>query len=299
MSQMRRRSETVQVTDTVQLRAVFKDGSGEPIRLDTFPTVSIFQPSGLVCVGKTSAGVCHIEPGVYGYDFKVDINGAVGVWSDHWAGLVNGFPIQSAFNFVVDNTQLQSITTDEKAHLGDDIGFNYTQTAIFNIDKILKGLRASLKSQGKMKIRNKYGEYEYKDGDIFTVDQLVTYCALSLSDFNQTPYFTMFTFEDTSMIDQFLAILTKGARLYALAAQALIEKGREFQITDNGLQFTPPTVAEMLNTQYNTQFTQWFDQLKMIKTQFRPAPKGLGTLTISTTNPNVMRLRHLRARRYF
>lgn len=299
MTQMRRRSETVQVTDTVQLRAEFKDGSKEPIRLDSFPMVSITQPSGLVTKGKSSHGVYHVEPGVYGFDYTVDINGPIGVYTDQWTGLVNGFPIQGAFNFVVANTQLQSITTDERAHLGDDVGFNYTQTAIFNIDKIIKGLRASLKSQGKIKMRDKYGEERWVDGDIFTVDQLVTYCALSLSDFNETPFFTMFTFEDSPFVDQFLTILVKGARLYALAAQALLEKGREFQITDNGLSFTPPTVAEMLSSQYNTQFAQYFEQLKYIKQQFRPAPKGLGTLTISTTNPNIMRLRHLRARRYF
>ena len=48
----------------------------------------------------------------------------------------------------------------------------------------------------------------------------------------------------------FAAIIIQGAVLLALAAQALIERGREFSITDNGITFQPPAVAEMLNAQF-------------------------------------------------
>ena len=46
-------------------------------------------------------------------------------------------------------------------------------------------------------------------------------------------------------MEQFGEILVEGATLYALASQALIERGREFQITDNGLNFNPPTVSRV------------------------------------------------------
>lgn len=299
MSQNRQRSEVVQVTDTVQLRALFKDGTGAPADLDSFPTITIVQPSGLVAISATSAGIYRIEEGRYGFNYNVGINGPLGVWSDKWNGVLNGFQLEATFTFVVDNTQLPAINSDGYAHLGDDVGFNYSQTAIFNIDKLLKGLRARLKSAGKAKKVDANGNITYIDCDIFTYDVLVTFLAMALSDFNQTPYFTNFTFEDTNIIDQFMDILVKGATLYALSSQALLERGREFQISDNGIQFTPPTVSDMLNTQYSTLLSNYYDQLKYIKNSMRPAPRGLGTMTITTTNPNVQRLRHLRARRFF
>lgn len=299
MTQIRQRSEVVQVTDTVQLRALFKDGTGNPTDLDVFPTITLIQPSGLVAVGPTSAGVYRLEEGRYGFDYKVGINGPIGVWMDTWKGTLNGYQLEASFNFVVDNTQLPAINSDGYYHLGDDIGFNYSQNAIFNIDKLLKGLRARLKSSGKAKKVDAHGNVTYVDCDIFDVNALVTFLVMALSDFNQTPYFTNFTFEDTAIIDQFMDILVKGATLYALSSQALIERGREFQISDNGIQFTPPTVSEMLSTQYSTLLSNYYDQLKYIKNSMRPAPKGLGTMTITTTNPNVQRLRHLRARRFF
>jgi hypothetical protein len=86
--------------------------------------------------------------------------------------------------------------------------------------------------------------------------------------------------------------------LYALASQALIERGREFQITDNGLNFNPATVSELLETQYSTLLTVYWEKLKMIKNSLRPSPKGLGIFSMNSgINPAFSRLRHLRARR--
>jgi len=299
MSQIRQRSELVQVTDTVQLRALFKDGTGTPIDLDAYPTISIILPSGLVSFGPTSAGIYRVEEGRYGFDYAVGIGGPVGVYIDKWTGTLQGTSIEANFQFIVDNTQMPAINTDGYYHLGDDVGFNYSQNAIFNIDKVIKGLRARLKSSGKAKKIDANGNVTYIDCDIFTTDLLVTFCAMSLSNFNEIPYFTNFTYEDTAIIDQFINMLVQGATLYALSSQALIERGREFNITDNGISFVPPTVSEMLMTQYSSALSSYNENLKYIKNSMRPAPKGLGTMTITTTNPNVQRLRHLRARRFF
>ena len=102
---------------------------------------------------------------------------------------------------------------------------------------------------------------------------LVTFVVNALSEFNQIPYFTFFTWEDTQIINEFHAILVDGAVLMALASQALIERGREYSINDNGVSFTPPSVAEMLNTQWNTMLTQYFEKLKLIKNSMRPGCK--------------------------
>ena len=183
--------------------------------------------------------------------------------------------------------------------LGQDSDFDFSQTAIININRLLKLFRMRLASNGKAKTNDKDGNIIYVDSDIYSIDQLVGFLVLSLSDFNQTPSFTYFTFDDTRCIEFFTEVLVSGATLYALASQALIERGREFQITDNGLTFDPPKVSEMLNTQYGSLLTSYNDRLKFVKNSMRPFPKGLGTATTTTSNALARRLRNLRARRIF
>lgn len=290
------RGEFISPTNIVRLRASFYDSSGELSDLDSFPKVAIIQPSGLVSVGPTSAGVSKEGTGQYLYEYEIGINGPLGVWTDVWQGSIGSTMFNNSYNFVVATTQMPAINSDGYVKLGDDPGFNYSQTAILNINKLLKTLKARLSSSGKSKkIVN--GNVVYIDCEIFSIDMLVTFLSASLSDFNQVPYFTFFTFEDTNIIDEFHQLLVEGATLQALASKALIERGREFQITDNGLSFTPPTVSEMLNTQYNTLITHYYDKLKFIKNSMRPSPLGLGTLRPLAASPQFLKQRHKRANR--
>lgn len=294
------RGELIDVTDQVNLTVQFKDTSGNPIDTDSFPTISIVQPSGLVALAPTSAGVARIGTGKYSFVYTVPINGPYGVFNDIWVGYVNGFRVETQFEFVVLHTQVPAINTDGYAHLGDDPGFNYSQAAIKNINKLLKSLKARLNSAGKAKSTDKYGNVIYVDCDIFSIDMLVTFLATALWDFNQVPFFTFFTFDDDNFVEQFGEILVEGATLYSLASKSLIERGREFQITDNGLNFNPPTVSELMNTQYSALLTHYWEKLKMIKASLRPAPRGLGVFSMnSAVNPAFARLRHLRARRLY
>jgi hypothetical protein len=190
------------------------------------------------------------------------------------------------------------INSDGYVSLGSDPGFNYSQVAILNINKLIKTLKARLNSSGKTKSTDAYGNVIYVDCDIFSVNMLTTFIANALSDFNQTPYFSNFTFNDTPIIDQFHDILVEGATLMALASQQLIERGREYTISDNGVSFTPPTISEAIGTQYSTLITQYYDKLKFIKNNLRSHPIGLGTFSMqSAVNPQFARLRHLRQRR--
>jgi hypothetical protein len=292
------RGEFIDVTDQVDLTVQFKDSSGTPVDIDSFPQISIIQPSGLVALSPTSAGVSRVGPGKYSFIYTVPINGPYGVYNDVWVGYVNGYRIETTFSFVVAHTQMPAINTDGYVHLGDDPGFNYSQAAIKNINKLLKSLKARLNSAGKAKSQDAYGNVIYVDCDIFSIDMLVTFIATALWDFNQVPYFTFFQFDDDNFVEQFGEILVEGATLYSLASKALIERGREFQITDNGLSFNPPTVSELMNTQYSTLLTAYNEKLKYIKNSLRPAPRGLGTFSMtSSINPAFARLRHLRARR--
>jgi len=292
------RGELITPTDQANLVIQFKDTSGAPIDLDSFPQISIIQPSGLVFLAPTSSGVARMSIGKYSYIFTCPINGPLGVWNDVWSGYVNGFRIEQEFQFIISNTDLPGINIDGYTKLGDDPGFDYSQAAIKNINKLIKSLKARLNSSGKAKATDSYGNVIYVDCDIFSVEMLTTMIATALWDFNQVPYFTFFQFDDDNFVEQFGEILVEGATLYALSSKALLERGREYQMTDNGINFNLPTVSEIMMTQYSALLSNYWDKLKIIKNSLRPSPRGLGVFSMNSgINPNVSRLRHLRARR--
>jgi len=294
------RSEIIQPSDSVMLSARFTGPDGVEADLDQFPSVTIIQPSGGVAIGPTSTGVMRIGIGQYSFTYCVGLYPPVGTWRDIWQGMIAGFNVIGEFTFTVFTTQVPAINTDGNKHLGDDPGYNFSQIAICNINNIMKSLRRRLKSSGKARRLDEYGNAVYKDCDVFTVDELVAFICQSLTMFNEVPHFTMFTWEDTPIIEQFHDVLVQGSLYLALGAQALIERGREFQIQDNGVGFTPPTISELLNTQYQKEMDNWWDKVKLIKHNMKPSPLGLGTLSFTGgASPQFRRLRHLRERQIF
>lgn len=292
------RGEMLDVTDQVSLTVKFKDNMGNFVDPDSYPQISIVQPSGAVIFSPTSAGVARSGIGQYSFLFTIPLNGPYGVYNDNWVAFINGNRVEVTGAFVVSHTDLPAINSDGYVHLGDDPGFDYSQTALLNINKIIKILKARLNSTGKSFMVDSHGNPGYVDCEIFSVDTLATFVASSLSDFNQVPYFTNFTFDDTQFIDQFLEVLVEGATLYALASKALIERGKEFVFTDNSINFTPPTVSDLMMTQYSALLTHYWDKIKYIKNSLRPGPLGLGVFGMTSgLNPAFKRLRHLRARR--
>jgi len=291
------RGEMLSTNDQVNLTVQFKDSSGNPVDTDTYPQITVVDPTGLVSFGPTSAGVSQIDVGKYSFIYTVGYNGPLGVYSDIWVGYVSSVRVETNFSFIVSNTDVPAINSDGYIHLGDDPGFDYSQIAIANINKLLKLLKRRLNSAGKVKSTDKYGNVIYISCDIFSVDQLVTFLAGALWDFNQVPYFTNFTFDDSNFVNQFGEILVEGATIYALASRALIEKGNEYNVSDNGISFTLPTVSDLLNSQWSTTLTNYWDKLKYIKNSLRPHALGLGVWSMSSGyNPAVRRLRHLKAR---
>lgn len=142
-----------------------------------------------------------------------------------------------------------------------------------NLDWLVGLLKDRLQSKGKAKSSDRDGNVIYIDCDVYATSMLETFVYLSLSDFNQVPYFTFYTIENSRFIDCFSEVLVEGATLYALSSQALIERGREFQIGDSGINFHPPAVSEMLNTQYCTLLQHHWEKLKHIKTNIRDFDK--------------------------
>lgn len=296
------RGQKVSPMDKIHLTAQFKDASGNLIDTDSMPKISIVQPSGGVLVAPTSVGVFRTAPGTYAYTFQVPYVGPYGIWNDIWSGFIQGYRLETNLDFMVSHSQMpMAPNADGFVALGDDPGFNYSQCAIKNINVLIKMLKARLNSSGKAKIKDKYGNDMYVDCDIYSIDMLVSFLAMALEEFNQVPYFTFFTFEDEPFVSQYGAILVQFATIYAMASMSLLERGREYNMSDNGITFTPPTVSDLMNTQYSTELTNATEKLKYIKNSLRPAPLGLGTWSATSggTNPYYNRLRHRRAGKIF
>ena len=294
------RSQIVQPGDTINLRSKWTDSDGYAVDLDTSPSITIIQPSGGVVLGPVSSGVSRIGTGEYQYSYDVGLFPAIGTWVDVWRGAVDGFNVYGEFNFTVFTSQVQAIGTDGYCHLGDDVGYNYSQVAIHNINTVLKSVKMRLKSSGKRLTKDAYGNDIYKDCDIYSVDELVSFVARSMSMFNEIPHFTNFTYDDTPIVEQFYDLFVQGAYIQALFAQALIERGREFQMTDNGTGFTPPTVSELLTSQASTELTNYTEKTKQVKANCKPSSLGLGSMSFTNgASSAVRRLRTLRARQIF
>ena len=109
------------------------------------------------------------------------------------------------------------------------------------------------------------------------------------------PTFTEFTFEDSEIIRIFYAVLIQHAVLSAMAGQAIIERGREMNITDNGVSLTIPSIAEMLNSQYSAEMGNWTEMVKLIKQNMKPMARGISAYA-PLGSPRLRILRTLRNR---
>lgn len=142
---------------------------------------------------------------------------------------------------------------------------NLSSEGQHNSDMLISLLKHRLHDNGKAKSTDTNGNIIYVDCDVYSKGMLEAFIHLAVSEFNATPYFTNFSLEDSKFVDCFAEIIVEGATLYALSSKALIEKGREFQLTDHGIDFVPPAVSEMLNTQFSTLLVHHWEKLKHIK----------------------------------
>jgi hypothetical protein len=294
------RGTQVGTGETITLKCLFNDQNGMPVDLDEFPSVQIIRPDTSIMVIQSNIGVYKIGTGLYGKDLTIGLNEMTGVFTDNWFGLLTIGGVQSAvrgsFNFVVANNNLAAPNIDGYLHLGDEPVVEYSQQAIANINFLIKLLKMRLQSSSRHPtVVN--GNIVYENCDIFSTQELTTFLCLALSEFNSTPHFTNFVWEDQTVID-FRDILVYGAYITALFSKATIEKGREFAITDNGVSFTPPMVADLLNSQATSLLADYRQKLQETKHNFKPSPIGLGTLRITAVAPQILRLRHRRSSQF-
>lgn len=290
--------------ETVILKMEFRDSTGNPADLDSFPQISIQEPSGNAIVPFTSLGVYHVETGIYAYDYSTGVNPSYGVWTDNWRGNLGSVVKYETRNFIVNFTQQQALNIDGYHSLGDDVPYDYSQNAICNINKLLKLLRSRLNSRGKSRVKDAFGNEELVDCDIFTVEALIAFLITGIEEFNAIPFYTQFTFEDTEFLKIWGSLIVQRALYEALASKQLIERGREFDLSDNGMSFKPPGVSEVLGSQYAAEMSNWLDKVKIIKSSMRPYPLAIASIAGDQGagaygNLQVARQRLLRARRLF
>lgn len=137
-----------------------------------------------------------------------------------------------------------------------------------NLSFLTKLLEVRLRSKGYVKALDELGEDIYVEHSIYDTETLHSSLILSLSEFNQILKRTDYTFEDTAFVHKFAAILVEGAALQCLAGQALLEKGREFDYVDNGIEFTNPNMSELMMEQYRITLPLYSDKLRLIKSYF-------------------------------
>lgn len=280
---------------TIQLKAQFNNAYGIPADLSTFPSVRIVQPNEAIYRDYSSVGVYKVSTGIYALNWECPINSMVGVYSDTWLGVDGyGYTVRGSFNFIVSNTDLAANNIDGYLHLGDIPATDLSQADITNINRLMQILRIRLQSSGVRPTTDSDGNTIYENCNIFSIEEMYTFLCSSLSEFNNIPHFTDFAFSDDVVVD-FRDVIVEGAYIMALASKALIEKGREFIISDNGLSYQAPAVADLLNGQMSTLLGPYREKLKYLKANMKPSPIGLGTLRITAISPLLLRLRHRRA----
>jgi hypothetical protein len=100
---------------------------------------------------------------------------------------------------------------------------------------------------------------------VFSTEDLDCALELSLRAFNMVPEVTYFKWDDIETIDMISDILVTYAAHLLLVKQSLLERGREFQIKDNGVTWMPPSVSELAFLISNELWTAWDEQVRQLK----------------------------------
>jgi hypothetical protein len=285
---------------SVELYVRFVDAIGNPANTDETPQVEVFDSTGIRRQPFTNVGVSLIEdnqPGLYKFDYSIPETAPDGYWSVTWRANIGNETVTSTFDFLVIADGGVQESSEPVYIPGDDSPWDFSKDENNGINRLLRMVKCRVKNDGVRKVPDGDGGYMEIPCSVFTDTELVCFLVNSLSSFNQMPHFTNLTFAEPMIYTTFADIIVQGAVVLALAAQSLIEKGREFNFNDNGVTYQPPQVADILNTQYSTQLNDYKEKLKYIKNQFKSGPLGLGTFRCTAINPAFLRLRHLRERR--
>ncbi|MFA5049004.1 MAG: hypothetical protein WC516_08325 [Patescibacteria group bacterium] len=280
---------------TIALEIEIRDVMGNDIDPDAIPNVSIIDSHNSVIRPLSPINVSKLSIGKYRFNYTTSPLASLGIWIDRWQVVVSGETTNVDLSFnVLDHTAAISYAG---AQIGDNPNVSYSEDEIIGINMLLAILKARLKNNLQVETIDAYGNIEYVDCNVFTNDELVWFLNCSLQEFNQTPHFTDFHFSNEVIYNRYCHVIVEGACILAWAAQMLIEAGREFTITDNGITMNPPPLSTTLNNEMSQFLNAHRENLKFIKGCIKPSPVGFGSFRVLASNPSWMRLRHLRERR--
>lgn len=283
----------------VTLYARFVDSLGNSVTTDDTPRVEITDADGVLRLMATNVHTSAEldDPGLYRFSYMLPLQGPDGYWTDRWLAKIGGEDVEASLSFLVrDGGVIAEDCEPEFVPDSTSVDFKFSKCEAEGISCLMKILKKRLKNDGTVPVADGAGGFTNQACPIFSDDELICFLINGLSEFNQWPHFTNFNFCDQEITGIFADVVIQGAYLLAVAAQSLIEKGREFSINDNGVTYQPPAVSDILTTQYNAQLGYYKEKLKAIKASLKPSPKGLGTFRVTAVNPNFLRLRHLRER---
>lgn len=279
----------------VNLDITIRNSLGQPTDADQLPDVQIVNSNGVTERIYSASGVLKTAKGEYRLPYSIPSVGPVGTWDDSWRAMVNGNQITGTYSFSVLNATI-SMSADPGSEIGDAVIEDWTQVEIDGINILMKMLKARLRNNNQSESVDDFGNKTFSDCYIFTDTELEQFIKASVSEFNQTPHRTNFSVGDQMIYDIHAYVITEGAYILAIASQMLIEAGREFTVSDNGITMSPPPLSTILNNELSAFLTRHTDMLKYIKTSMKPGPRGIGTYRVLAIAPSYLRLRHLRQR---
>lgn len=283
------------IGQTIALEIDVLDARGIMVDPDSPPQIAIIDSRDTLIRSLSSTDVVRLETGRFRFNYSVPSTAHTGIWTDRWRVVVNGFETKEDLNFIVLTSSAEIEVAGDQ--IGDPARVSYSQDEIIGVNILLAMLKARLKNDVQKESLDAYGNITFVDCPIFTNDELVWFLRASLSEFNQTPHFTDFNFAMPVIYDRYAYVIVEGAYILAAAAQMLVEAGREFTVSDNGITMQPPPLSTTLNNQLSAFISKHVEQLKLIKWSIKPQPIGFGSFRVLASNPNYMRLRHLRQRR--
>ena len=282
---------------SISLEASFRDSASNFKDPSVFPSVEIVDSTMSVVRALSSALVKRRACGQYSLEFTIPAGFEEGLWNDQWVAVLDGYSLDSVFDFTVNSqgsiTASGSSVPDVEYELtDDDLAELFSQEEIKGILRLRKFLKTRMRSSA------------FKpDGTpcpVLPDTQLNMFLCIALAEFNATPTLTSYGFNEQWLQTVCMDVLTQGAMLVAWSAQAVIEAGFEFTVSDNGVVYTPPPISSTISSMYNSQLGDYRNKLKELKRNVRPGPKGMSAGSwFNGTNPVFRRYRHLREKRIY
>lgn len=289
--------------ESVELSIQYYGPDGLPMNAVSTPEVKVSDVDGVVIVSATSIGVVKEDVGLYTYSYTVGSTVGKGLWTDVWTATVDGLSLSNEFKFLVTD---DSSAVAGSVLLGDEVDFDFSEAELTGLNVLLKFIKARLRSDGEKPKRDQYGafitdgygELMTEECNVFSDELLACFLCSALSEFNMIPFFTSYTFADEIIYKTFGHAIVEGAYILALSSQAMVEKGRDFTISDGGISYQPPALGDFLQANYTNFLTSYRERLKFIKNSIRPNPASFGSFTnLSSGAPAFTRLRHIRQRK--